>query len=177
MSCEKDPEDDPNNNNNNRGGGSGYNLVKISGDNQTDTVNLQLSQALKVQVQDSLGAATQGVSVNFSVSSGGGSLSAATVTTDANGFAEVLWTLGAATGTQAVSATASVTVGSPLSFSATDLATSTASSSKNQVNQENLANLGSDNFAAILNCLNRDLWDFTCEVFDFIKIISHQNLV
>ena len=123
MGCEKDPVD-PNNNNNNSGS-SGYSMTKISGDNQTDTINLQLSQALKVKVQDSLGAATQGVSVNFSVSSGGGSLSAATVTTDANGFAEVLWTLGAATGTQTVSATASVTVGSPLSFSATALAAST----------------------------------------------------
>lgn len=123
MGCEKDPVDNPNS------GGSSYSLVKISGDNQTDTVNVQLSQALKVQVKDSLGVGLEGISVSFSISSGGGSLSATSVMTNVSGFAEVFWTLGTVTGIQMVSASSNVVVGSPQSFSATVIAASTGGNS------------------------------------------------
>jgi len=88
----------------------GYSLIRVSGNNQTDTVNLQLSAPLKVQVLDSLGVGIQGVKVNFSVDRGGGSLSATTVTTNVNGFSEVFWTIGPEIGNQIVSITANVTI-------------------------------------------------------------------
>ena len=57
--------------NNNPPSGSAFLLLKISGDNQSDTVNNQLSIPLKIQIQDSLGGGVGGESVTFVVSNGG----------------------------------------------------------------------------------------------------------
>ncbi len=79
-------------------------LVVQGGSGQTGTVGAPLSQPVTVRVKavDNLGV--QGVVVTFAVVTGGGSLSQTAVTTDANGDAAVTWTLGAALGTQQVSA-------------------------------------------------------------------------
>src|SRR5947208_2230223 len=55
--------------------------------------------------------------VSFAVGQGGGSLSDTQVHSDANGHAEVKWTLGTEIGSQSAQATAGTTSGSPLSGS------------------------------------------------------------
>ena len=71
-------------------------------------VNRTLSTPLKVQVQDSLGAPTQGVSVTFTINGNSGYLNSTTVVTNASGFAQNSWTLGNVAGTQTVSVSAAV---------------------------------------------------------------------
>ncbi|MGA7937541.1 MAG: Ig-like domain-containing protein [Kovacikia sp.] len=72
---------------------AGSSLVKVSGDFQEGVVGTTLSQPLTVQVYNN-GAPAQGFPLNFSVTSGGGSLGAFTATTDANGQASMNWQLG-----------------------------------------------------------------------------------
>ena len=62
-------------------------LAKISGDGQEGTVGAVLAEPFVVSVLDADGAAIAGAVVTFSVTAGGGTLSAATATTDANGQA------------------------------------------------------------------------------------------
>jgi alpha-tubulin suppressor-like RCC1 family protein len=69
----------------------------------TGTVGDQVTASVVARRQTS-GAAAVGIPVSFRVESGGGAVSAASVTTDANGRAEVTWTLGPTAGDQALSA-------------------------------------------------------------------------
>ncbi|MBU7587107.1 MAG: DUF4082 domain-containing protein [Nostoc sp. TH1S01] len=73
---------------------AGSSLVKVSGDNQTGTVGSTLPTPLVVQVKDGSGNPQPGVTVNFAVTSGGGSVSPTSVITDANGQANTILTLG-----------------------------------------------------------------------------------
>ena len=93
-------------------------IVKVDGDTQTGTVGTALGTSVVVQVNDQTGAAMQGVSVNFSVTSGG-SFSAASSNTNSSGQASSDWTLGTASGAQV--ARVSVTSNSSINtdFSAT----------------------------------------------------------
>jgi|GEM_PF-1461781 len=95
-------------------------LVKDQGDGQTANRGTTLPSALRVRLNDAHGNAVSGAAVQWTVSSGGGSLSAASSTTGADGTAQATWTLGGSTGTQQVQ----VTVGS---LSATFTATATIS--------------------------------------------------
>lgn len=105
---------------------SSYNphkIEKVSGDNQAGTFGKQLTAPLKVRVLDNLDKPQANVPVNFTVSSGGGNVQTTSIVTDAYGFAETLWTLGAS-GAQSVSVSAKKADGtallnSPLSFTAT----------------------------------------------------------
>jgi len=86
-------------------------ITKISGDNQTGAAGATLSNPLVVQVKDSAGNPQSGVTVNFAVTSGGGSVSPTSVVTDVNGQASTTLMLGANPGatspvTNTVSATA-----------------------------------------------------------------------
>src|SRR6185295_12175410 len=64
-----------------------------------------------------------GVSVTFSVASGGGSITGASQTTDANGVATIgSWTLGTSAGANSLAATSSGLSGSPITLSATGIA-------------------------------------------------------
>ncbi|MBW4686024.1 MAG: DUF4082 domain-containing protein [Komarekiella atlantica HA4396-MV6] len=97
-------------------------ITKVSGDNQTGAVATTLPNPLVVQVKDSTGNPQSGVTVNFAVTSGGGSVSPASAVTNASGQASTTLTLGASPGatspvTNNVSATASG-IGS-VTFSAT----------------------------------------------------------
>ncbi len=65
-----------------------------------------VDDTVAVRVVDASGAPMSGVSVRFEATTGGGSFSPSTSTTDAQGLAKGVWTLGAAEGAQA--ATASV---------------------------------------------------------------------
>ncbi len=69
-------------------------LVKISGDNQNGLTGETLLNPFVVEVRDQYGDPVEGVTVTFTLLTGGGSLSAETTTTNANGQAETTLTLG-----------------------------------------------------------------------------------
>ncbi len=100
-------------------------VVAASGNNQTGVVSTQLTQDVVVRVTDDLNNPKAGVTVTFSVATGGGSLSQTAAQTDASGTASVKWTLGPQAGIQTILAT----VGglAPLTLSATAQAEATAS--------------------------------------------------
>ena len=77
-------------------------LLKISGDDQHGVSFAPLSNPLVVEVQDQYGAMFEGVQVTFTVTAGGGTLSTQSTTTDANGRAESVLTLGPDLGTNTV---------------------------------------------------------------------------
>ena len=79
-------------------------LEKISGDEQQGSVGAALAEPFVVSVLDQNGVIAWAV-VTFSVTAGGGTLSATTVTTDANGRARSTLTLGSEPGTNTVEAT------------------------------------------------------------------------
>ena len=79
-------------------------LSIISGDNQEGFTGEALATPFTVQVRDQHGDPMAGVTVTFTVLTGGGTLSATTVTTDANGQAESTLTLGTDPGTVTVEA-------------------------------------------------------------------------
>ncbi|RCJ23210.1 Ig domain-containing protein group 1 domain-containing protein [Nostoc sp. ATCC 43529] len=86
-------------------------ITKIGGDNQTGAAGTPLANPLVVQVKDGAGNPQSGVTVNFAVTAGGGSVLPASAVTDSNGEASTTLTLGAAFGatspvTNTVSATA-----------------------------------------------------------------------
>jgi uncharacterized protein YjdB len=76
--------------------------TEITGSGQTGTAGATLSDALKVRLLDQNGVAVEGAKVTWKVTSGGGSLSAATGTTNADGAAATTWTLGSQEGEQTV---------------------------------------------------------------------------
>ena len=81
-------------------------LVKISGDNQHGVVNTILGSPFVVEVRDKSSDPLEGVAVTFSIIAGGGTLSAISTMTDANGRAESWLTLGSSVGTNTVSVSA-----------------------------------------------------------------------
>jgi hypothetical protein len=94
-------------------------LAVQSGNAQLGAVSTALAQPLVVKAAASDGAGVAGVSVNFAVATGGGSVGSSTVTTDASGLASTPFTLGPTTGAQTVTASADGLAGSPLTFTAT----------------------------------------------------------
>ena len=82
-----------------------HSLTKVCGDSQEGTVDEVLAEPFVVSVLDEDGAAIAGVVVSFAVTAGGGSLSSATSTTNANGRARTWLTLGSELGTNTVEAT------------------------------------------------------------------------
>ncbi|WP_193195812.1 N,N-dimethylformamidase beta subunit family domain-containing protein [Nostoc sp. MG11] len=97
-------------------------ITKLSGGNQTGAAGTPLPNPLVVEVKDSAGNPQSGITVNFAVTSGGGSVSPASAVTNTSGQASTSLTLGASPGatspvTNSVSATASG-IGS-VTFSAT----------------------------------------------------------
>ena len=89
-------------------------LVKISGDNQAEDPGAPLKGAFVVEVLDKNGDPVSGATVTFSVTAGGGTLSATSATTDSKGRAETLLTLGWERGINSVQA--SVTGVDPVIF-------------------------------------------------------------
>ena len=79
-------------------------LSIISGYNQNGLTGETLADPFVVEVRDQNGDPLEGVTVTFTVSAGGGSLSDTSVDTDANGLAQTAMTLGNDPGTNAVEA-------------------------------------------------------------------------
>ena len=84
-------------------------IAAISGNNQTGIVGGTLGSPLVVRVTNADGDPLSAVTVNWSVTAGGGSLSAASSSTDADGLAMVSYTLGAGAGANGVRATVAST--------------------------------------------------------------------
>lgn len=72
-------------------------IVKLQGDNQSGTVGQALATSLRVRFNDALGNRVAAAAATFAVTSGGGQVSAGTVTADAQGEAASTWTLGTST--------------------------------------------------------------------------------
>jgi hypothetical protein len=94
-------------------------LAIVSGDNQSSMVGSVLPAALVASVKDAFGNPVVGVNVNWAAASGGGSVSAATVATAANGNSSVSRTLGPAVGAQTTTASAAGTTPATVTFNAT----------------------------------------------------------
>jgi adhesin/invasin len=101
-------------------GGPSNTMTLSAGNGQTGTVKTQLATAPAVIIKDPSNNPVSGVTVNFAVKTGGGTLSAASATTGASGIATVNWTLGAIAGVNnnTMTATASGVSGSPITFTA-----------------------------------------------------------
>ncbi|HEY4304727.1 MAG TPA: hypothetical protein VGM82_09680 [Gemmatimonadaceae bacterium] len=74
------------------------------GSGQVGIAGNALATQVGVRVVDTKSAPVPNVQAIFAVASGGGSLSSLTATTDADGYARTAWTLGAALGTQTMTA-------------------------------------------------------------------------
>ena len=92
-------------------------LVIISGDDQLGTPGSTLGNPFVVEVQDQYDKPLPNVEVTFSVTSGDGTLSPTSATTDSNGRAESILTLGPKPGTNTVEVTVTGTE-EKLTFSA-----------------------------------------------------------
>lgn len=97
-------------------------LAVVAGDNQTGVVGQGLTQPLVVKVTDRAGAALSGVTVTWLVSLGAGRVSAASTASDAQGEAQVTWTLGPAAGPSNNDVSATVTGLPSVTFTATAIA-------------------------------------------------------
>ena len=81
-------------------------LAKSSGDSQDGAIGQAVPELVVAQLQDEFGNGVAGGVVTFAVTGGGGSVSPATVTTDAAGLASTTWTMGPTVGAATLSATA-----------------------------------------------------------------------
>lgn len=79
-------------------------LSVVSGNAQSGPADAQLSKPVRVRVLSATGAAVPDFTISFVVTSGGGSVFAPAVMTDASGYADELWTLGPRLGPQTLAA-------------------------------------------------------------------------
>ncbi len=93
-------------------------IASQAGNNQVAPAGTALT-ALEVLVRDVANNPVAGVAVSWAVGAGGGSVSAPTSTTGANGIASITRTLGPNAGTQTTTASRSGLAGSPVTFTAT----------------------------------------------------------
>jgi plastocyanin len=100
--------------------GEATTLADAGGNNQSAEVNSQLASAVQVKASDQFGNGVQGVSVGWAAT--GGTVSAATVPSNAAGISAVNVTTGSAPGPIVITATAGVLAGSPVTFNATAVA-------------------------------------------------------
>ncbi len=109
-------------------------LAVNGGNSQTAVAGTAVANAPSVKAFDANNNPVQGVSVTFSVASGGGSVTGATTTTDAGGIATVGgWTLGTTAGANSLTASASgyasATINATGTVGAASATTSTVSAS------------------------------------------------
>jgi hypothetical protein len=79
-------------------------LIKVSGDGQIEPTNTLLPTPLAVIVATQFGEPIQNITVNWTILSGGGTLSAPSTPTDENGVGSVTFTTGATTGSVVIQA-------------------------------------------------------------------------
>lgn len=99
--------------------GPAASLTKVAGDSQTVATGTAVPVNPAVMAKDALGNVVAGVTITFAVTGGGGTVTGASQTTVA-GIATVgSWTVGGAAGTNALTASAAGLAGSPITFTAT----------------------------------------------------------
>ena len=96
-----------------------FRIEKFANDSQTDTVLATLGNPFRVHITDYQNNNVATYTVNWSVTSGGGSVGAPTSNTDGSGVAQIFRTLGAAAGTQTTRASVTGLIGDPITFTAT----------------------------------------------------------
>lgn len=94
-------------------------LVVGSGDAQSGTVGEALGNPVVLRTLASDNIPVAGVEVQFAVATGGGAVTVAVDTSDANGEVSTAWTLGAVPGAQTLTATAIGLAGPPVTITAT----------------------------------------------------------
>ena len=92
-------------------------IALVGGTNQTGTAGSALTDSLVVKVSDATGNPVAGVTVDWAAN-GGGTVSAPSVVTGADGRSAVRRTLGASAGAQTTVASATGLSGSPITFTA-----------------------------------------------------------
>ncbi len=96
------------------------NLAGWAGNNQSAKPNFAVSVLPAVIITDTAGVPVPGVSVTFAVVTGGGSITGASATTNADGIATVgSWVLGPSAGANSLTASSGTLAGSPFTFNAT----------------------------------------------------------
>ncbi len=124
-------------------------IIAHSGNNQTGNINTALLQPLAVRVEDDFRNGVKGITVNFSVDAGGGRISGpATVVTDSNGVAGVMYVLGQNRVENRVRATSTGLRNSPVIFVANAV---------NQIARKLVATAGNNQTGVILENLPRPL--------------------
>jgi hypothetical protein len=119
------------------------------GDDQSADAGAALPNPPNVVVVDANAHGVPGVTVNFVVTSGGGSVQNATATTDKTGTASAgVWTLGTVAGPQSLTASASEIPGFPVKFTA--LATAGPTESLTKVGAEPVASAAGGNIDSIV---------------------------
>jgi uncharacterized protein YjdB len=93
-------------------------ITLVSGNNQTANFGTALAQPIVAKVADAFGNGVAGVQVTFNPTSGGGSVTPASMSSNASGLASTQWTLGAA-GTQTLQVASTGLTGSPITVNAT----------------------------------------------------------
>jgi hypothetical protein len=99
--------------------GAASQIQLFAGNNQSEPIGSALVTNPTVIVKDAGGNPVPGVSVDFAITGGGGSLTSGSGITGSNGQVGVGWTLGPATGTNTLTASSTGLSGSPVLFSAT----------------------------------------------------------
>lgn len=94
-------------------------LEVAAGNNQTGEVDAALPVALQVRAEDQFGNPVAGVSVDWAVTAGGGSMAPPMSTTAGDGIASATFTLGPDEGANSATATSAGLTGSPVTFTAT----------------------------------------------------------
>ncbi len=103
--------------------GSPTTITLYAGNGQTATAGAAVATDPSVRVTDVYNNPVAGVAVTFAAASGGGSVTGASVTTNASGIAAVgSWTLGTTAGANTLTATSPGLNGSPILFTATGTA-------------------------------------------------------
>ncbi len=103
--------------------GAAASMALNLGDNQTVTAGQAVPIAPSVLVLDGFGNPKSGTTVTFAVATGGGSVTGGSAVSNASGIATVgSWTLGAAAGSNTLTATSAGLTGSPVTFTATGTA-------------------------------------------------------
>ncbi|MHA8051854.1 beta strand repeat-containing protein, partial [Aquirufa sp. ROCK-SH2] len=103
--------------------GTATQIAINDGNNQSATVNTNVTTAPSVIVKDANNNVVSGVSVTFAVATGAGSITGGTAITGADGIATLgSWKLGTTAGSNTLTATSTGLTGSPLTFTATGTA-------------------------------------------------------
>ena len=133
-----------------------FRIEAVAGDNQSGIVGSLLSDPLLVRVTTDSGNPVEGVTVSWTAASGG-SVSASTSTTDLEGVARVLRTLGDSPGPYMTQAEAPGLSGSPVLFNATALPANRAPTARDDAYDTNEGHNNTLSISATDGVLKNDL--------------------